>query len=177
MTKDELAALGLSAEQIERVLALGQAELDGARSELDGARGELAAANRALERLRERPARPAAEVERLRGELAELQSRYDADLAAVRLDAALDSALLMARSRDPRAVRPFLDLSRISLQNGALSGLDEQLDALREEKSFLFEDAIPLCTGIRHSHAAGRPSGTAQANAAIRAALSGKQLA
>ncbi len=163
MKKEDLAALGLSEEQSRGVLAL----CSRVQSELD-------AANDTIRSLRETAEKfDGADADKLRRDLEALQGRYDADLGEARLNGALDAALLTARARDPRAVRPFIDMERLSLDGDRLTGLDEQLAALREEKAFLFDDPLPLCTGARHGAASMRFfSAHDEANAALRAALS-----
>ena len=167
MKTEELTALGLSGEQARGILAL-------ASGELTALHGELNAANDTIRSLREAAESfDGSDITKLRGELESLRSRYDADLGAARLNGALDAALLTAKARDPRAVRPFLDMSRLSLDGDRLCGLDEQLAALREDKAFLFDEPFPLRTGVRHNQSSMRfGSSRDEANAALRAALS-----
>lgn len=85
----------------------------------------------------------------------ELQKKYDAlkaaydkdtqdlkkDLEQMSYDHAVEKALLSSSALNTKAVRALLDESKISLKNGKLEGLDEQIATLQKEKdsAFLFK--------------------------------------
>ncbi len=79
------------------------------------------------------------EIERLQSENKTATENYVSKIKQLELDSALDLALLTGKARDPKAVKPFLDLGTVKLEDGKLSGLEEQLKSLREEKGFLFD--------------------------------------
>ncbi len=54
-------------------------------------------------------------------------------------DYALGQALKDAQVRSPKAVMALLDISLIRLEEGKLTGLDEQLKRIKEECPYLFE--------------------------------------
>ena len=57
-----------------------------------------------------------------------------------KLNQALSEALLKANSKNPEILKSLIDLSVISMENGEVTGLSEQLDAIRKDNPFLFED-------------------------------------
>lgn len=76
--------------------------------------------------------------EKLSADLAALQQKYDADTAKLRLDNALDVAIIGAKGRSTKAVKAFLDLDKLKLkEDGTIDGLD--LDALKKNEPYLFE--------------------------------------
>ena len=76
--------------------------------------------------------------EKLKGDLAALQQKYDADTAKLRLDNALDVAIIDAKGRSTKAVKAFLDYGKLKLKDdGTIDGLD--LDTLKKNEPYLFE--------------------------------------
>lgn len=71
-----------------------------------------------------------------------MQDKYDTDVAGLKLNSALDMALVNAKAHDVKAVKPFLDMSLIKMDGDKLTGFEEQLKNLQKEKSFLFS-ALP----------------------------------
>ncbi len=78
---------------------------------------------------------------RLTGELEKLQKSHEEQLLRLRTESAIREGLLRQGAHDPRTVLPLLQLDKISLQEGRLSGLDEQLQKLRQENGYLFKSA------------------------------------
>ena len=63
------------------------------------------------------------DVEKLKGDLAALQQKYDADTAKLRLDNALDVAIIDAKGRSTKAVKAFLDYGKLKLKDdGTIDG-------------------------------------------------------
>lgn len=63
----------------------------------------------------------------------------DNKLASLSTDYDIKDALRAAKARDVDIVFGLLDRSKITSKDGKLSGVDEQVKAIRESKSFLFE--------------------------------------
>ncbi len=72
-------------------------------------------------------------------EKAELITTYENKQAAEKLKNALDEALKKAGARNLTAVKALLDMEAITLNEGMLTGFDEQLWQLKQENSYLFE--------------------------------------
>ncbi|XTR36646.1 phage scaffolding protein [Paraclostridium tenue] len=60
---------------------------------------------------------------------------------------ALRDALKEAGCIDSKALGVYLDKEKLKLEEGKISGLDEQLNLLKEGKKYLFEDPTPQNTG------------------------------
>lgn len=79
---------------------------------------------------------------KLEDDLKTLQTKYDTDTANIRRDAAIDIALVAAHARDPQLTRAALKLDEIKIdKDGKVTGLDAQVEGLKKDKSWLFEDA------------------------------------
>lgn len=128
----------------EKYAAL-EAEAGGYKEQLTGLREDL-------QKLQEEGGGKA----ELNNKLSALQEKYDADtkalaekLDAARLDSALDLSLIKAGARSTKALRGLLELDKIKLDGDELSGLSEQLEQVKKENSYLFQDAAPERTGMR----------------------------
>lgn len=82
---------------------------------------------------------------------AKIQEEYEARLTKSRQEYAIDLALTKAKAKNPKAVKALLDLEQIKLDDDKVTGLDEQLKALKESDGYLFDDEIPEGTGMTDS--------------------------
>ena len=65
----------------------------------------------------------------------------DAEIAALKLDYEISRALTAAGARNDKAVKALLDDAQIKLEDGKVIGLDEQLEKLRADNGYLFNDS------------------------------------
>ena len=75
-----------------------------------------------------------AEIARLQGENTASKSDFEKQINTLKLTNALDVALLGAKARDVKAVKPFLNLELIKLDDDKLLGFNEQLENIKKEK-------------------------------------------
>ena len=108
----------------------------------------------------------------LQDKLTELQSQYDTDtqslkeqLAAAQLDGALETAMAKSGAKSTKALRGMLDMEKIQYKDGALSGFDEQLEQIKSENDYLFND--PKGWGQRHAGSGQPKDGVEQAFSAL----------
>ncbi|MCI1955362.1 MAG: phage scaffolding protein [Oscillospiraceae bacterium] len=112
------------------------------KHKLDDKAAELGKANETIKGLQETVKKfDGVDVDALKKQVTDAQTKYDTDVSALKRDSAVNLALVGAKARDVKAVRPFLDFDTIKLgDKGGVLGLDEQLQKLKTEKAFLFED-------------------------------------
>ncbi len=101
----------------------------------------------------------AGDNEALKAQIAELQEKNTADAAAhaeeigrLKLEAAVDAALMNAGARNTKAVRALIDMTKVRLcKDGSAEGMDEQLSALKkgEDTEFLFEHKTAGYKGMK----------------------------
>lgn len=173
MNKEELLKLGLTEEQAEKVLSANTEQLKGfipkARfDEVNNAKKQaekdLSERDKQLETLKN----STGDVETLKNTIKQLQDenkaskeQYEANISKIKLDNAIDNALGNAKAKNSRAVRALLDMEKIKFENETLSGLDEQLKALKEaeDSKFLFEEikepAKPSFSGVEPGASTG----------------------
>lgn len=72
------------------------------------------------------------------------QEESKKQLEALRYEHALEGALTSAKARNVKAVKALLEADKIKLnKDGSFSGLSEQLDALKKDNGYLFEEEKP----------------------------------
>lgn len=103
---------------------------------------ELATATQTITGLRDTVSKfDGVDIDKLKKDAEDWEAKYNADLAAVKLDSALNLALVEAKVKNPKLARAGLDMSIIKLDGDKLLGLSEQLEALKKSDGYLFEDA------------------------------------
>lgn len=173
MNKEDLLKLGLTEEQAEKVLSANTEQLKGfipkARfDEVNNAKKQaekdLSDRDKQLETLKN----STGDVETLKNTIKQLQDenkaskeQYEANISKIKLENAIDNALGNAKAKNSKAVRALLDMEKIKFENDNLSGLDEQLKALKEaeDSKFLFEEikepAKPSFSGVEPGASTG----------------------
>ena len=79
------------------------------------------------------------DVDGLKKSVADWETKYNTDIAAVKLDSAVNMALVEAKAKNPKLTKAALDMSVIKLDGDKLLGLTEQLDTLKQSDAYLFE--------------------------------------
>ena len=75
------------------------------------------------------------------------KKEYENKISKMEFDYALDKALLGAKCKNTTALKALLNLENINLKEGKFEGLEEQLETLKENDGYLFEDIVPSSTG------------------------------
>jgi DNA repair exonuclease SbcCD ATPase subunit len=78
------------------------------------------------------------QIEALQADNKKAGEEWQAKLAQMQLDFALERALTTAKAKNPKAVKALLDMEKVKLDGEQLLGLDDQLKALKESDSYLF---------------------------------------
>lgn len=80
------------------------------------------------------------DIEKLKKDAADWETKYNTDISAMKLDSALNMALVEAKVKNPKLARAGLDMSLIKLDGDKLLGLSEQLESLKKSDGYLFEE-------------------------------------
>ena len=90
------------------------------------------------------------DVESLKKGVADWEQKYKADTAALNeklinqtKSSKIEIALLGAKAKNTKAVKALLDEEKISLDGDNLLGINEQLEAIKKDNAFLFDDGKP----------------------------------
>lgn len=172
MELKDLTALGITEEQANKVLEQHTAELTAEQQKYTDLNAELETAKGTISELTDKvKAFDGEDIEGLKKAAFDWESKYNADIAALKLDKALELSLAGAKARDVDIVKSQLDSSLLKLDDdGKITGLTEQLDKLKADKAFLFADGdeptARIDTGLDHGSATETTS-DAQARAVM----------
>lgn len=166
MDRKELKALGLTDEQIESVMKAHGSVVNKTKQELSDVTSERDALK---ETVKDRDAQlntlKDVDPEKLKKEIADLQAANEAkdtEHAAAMKDVQLSNAIKLALANnvhDVDVAATLIDKEKLVVGvDGAIVGLEEQVNALKESKAYLFvQDPKP--TGGPQILAGGNPSG------------------
>jgi len=145
MTKEELIVLGLTEEQAKKVLEavkeyVPKTQLGEVEQERDSLKATIAERDTQLETLKKSSGDNAAlqqQIADLQKANEEQQKAHDAEITQLRLDNAVEAALLTAGAKNVKAVRALMDADKLKLEkDGTVSGLSEQ-NAIQKSDDYL----------------------------------------
>lgn len=161
MKREDLKALGLTDEQIDKVMAENGKDIekikssaDTAKAELDGIKAQLSEANKTIDGFKGQ------DIEGVKKSADEYKAKFEqaqkdaaAQVAQLKFDHALEGALTGAKAKNVKSVRALLDTSLMKLvDDGSISGLKEQLEKIQKDNSFLFDTEQPLPQVVLNSN-------------------------
>ncbi|CAH1853307.1 phage scaffolding protein [Convivina praedatoris] len=149
-----LTELGLTDEQVKGVMkAHGKdvnaviAQLNDVVAERDGLNGQVSEFTKQLEEAKkaaEKDSEAANQVEQLQQQLKDSQKQAADSLAKTKLGYEVDSALLKAGALNNKAAKALIDMDKVSFgDDGKLIGLNDQLESIKNDNSFLFKATEP----------------------------------
>lgn len=146
MTRDFLKSLGIEDKAvIDQIMSENGKDIESEKTKFgdyDSIKSQLSEANKQIEefgKLDYDGVKKAADDYKAKFEQAQADSKKQLD--EMRFNHALDGALTGAKARNVKAVRALLETEKLKLnKDGSLTGLSEQLDALKKDNAYLFED-------------------------------------
>lgn len=171
MKKEEFVALGISEELAEKAASASSEELkryvpktrfDEVNTEKNQLKTAKEEAETQLEQLKE----SAGDNEALRNQITDLQNAakqkdadHAAEIKALRMSNAIRAAIGNT-AQDADLVAGLIDQGKLILgEDGKLTGLDEQVKALKESKPFLFKEEKPAGGGAKGGFRVGSVQG------------------
>ncbi len=97
-----------------------------------------------------------AQIEALQAENKKAAEEWQAKMAQMQLDFAIERALATAKAKNAKAVKALLDMEKVKLDGEQLLGLDDQLKALQQSDPYLFGDSGKVGSGT-NPPGAGNP--------------------
>lgn len=161
MKRDFLTSeLGLSKEVTEKIMAQYGESVNSLREE----NKRLAEENADFKQKAE-------EAQGLKGKVEELSAQVGTltqELEGSKIEGALSNALIGAGAKNLKAVSALIDKSKIQFTDEGVSGIDEQIEAIKSDCDYLFYDSFKA-SGMRHSSQAVTEDGfTSFARAAAK---------
>jgi len=82
-----------------------------------------------------------AQIEQLQADNKKATEEWEAKMAKMQLDFAIERALTAAKARNAKAVKALLDMEKVKLDGEQLLGLDDQLKTLQQSDPYLFGES------------------------------------
>lgn len=149
MNKEELLAMGLTEEQAKKVMDsldgnfVTKVRFNEINEENKTLKKSVSDRDKPLEDLKKSSGDNATlqqQISDLQKQNTEQQKAHDEELAKLKVDNAVEIALSGAKAKNGKAVKAMLDMSKVKLgEDGKLSGLDEQLEALKKSDGYMFD--------------------------------------
>ena len=150
MKRKFLEDLGLEKEAIDKIMAENGNDVNTAKADYDSLKQQLDAANMQIQERDiqlETLKNSTGDMEALKQQIASLQSdnqatkeKYEAAMRDLKLSTAIKLALGDS-AQDADLVAGLFDKSKLIMSDdGKITGLDEQMKALKKEKAFLFKE-------------------------------------
>lgn len=150
MTKEQLIAMGLTEEQATKVMEslngnfVTKKRFDEVNETNKQLEQDIETRDKQLDDLKKVDAEGLkAEIEKLQGENKTAKEKYEADLKKMKIDNAVDVALLANKAKNTKAVKALMAefLEKAELDGDAVKGLDDEIKKLTEaeDSKFLFD--------------------------------------
>lgn len=159
MKKEDLIAMGLTEEQAKKVMDsldgnfVTKTRFNEVNEENKTLKQSVADRDKQLEDLKKSSGDNAElkkQIETLQQQNADQQKAHEAELKQLKLDNAIDTALTAAGAKNVKAVKPFIDTTKIKLgEDGKLTGLDEQLKEVQKTEGYLFTEKQQTFRGFQ----------------------------
>jgi len=172
MKRDFLAKMGLDENMIEAVMREHGADIERVRQGIDA---DGAAAFDELESTKQQLSMAQSRIAELQADAERSAAEYSEQTAKLRVDAAVESVLRSARARNINAAKALLDMDALSYDEQGLSGLDEQVAAMKTECAYLFDTDAPRIVAVEKSAAGMRDTRESMIRAAMGLGVVSKQ--
>ena len=154
MKKEELIKLGLDEETAKKVEAASTEELKGyvektKYSELETIKNQLEESNKTVNKQLEDLKKNTGDAEALKAEIQKMQdenkskeTEYANNIKKLKIDNAVELALIGAKAKNIKAVKALLNLENLEIgEDGKVKGLEDQIKNLTKDEgtAFLFE--------------------------------------
>ena len=96
------------------------------------------------------------QIETLQAENKKAGEEWQAKMAQMQLNFAIEKALTTAKAKNAKAVKALIDMEKVKLDGEQLLGLDDQLKAIKESDPYLFGESGKVGSGT-NPPGAGNP--------------------
>ena len=155
MTKEQLEALGLDAEQIKEVFKFNGIAVNNAKGELDTKMAEVETLQGQLETLNTKvesfkglnPEELSKQIEDHKKETEEIKQKAKEDMEALKFEHELESAIRDSKAKNVTAVKALLDIENLKGSKNRLEDIKQALDQTKADNDYMFTDADSTGTG------------------------------
>lgn len=147
MKREFLEELKLEKETIDKIMAENGKDIEAEKSKFTTKETELATANKTIKDLQDTVKKfDGVDVEKLKTDVSNWEDKYNKDTAQIKLDSALEMALITNKAKNTKAVKALLDATSIKMDGDKLLGLDDQLKKLKTDAAYLFDEVTDPTT-------------------------------
>lgn len=158
MKRKFLEDMGLTKEQIDKILDENSQDIGKAKGDFEKVQGDLATANQEIAALKNQVADRDTQLETLKNSTGDVEAMkqqikalqddnkakdasHAAEIKQLKIAAAVTTALTGAKAKNAIAVKALLkDLDKAELgEDGTIKGLAEQIEALQKSDAYLFD--------------------------------------
>lgn len=147
MKREFLKELGLTDEQIDKIMGengkdieKAKGDLDAKEAELKAVKGQLKDANKEIEKFKE------LDVDEIKKRADDYKEKYEKaekeakeQLEKLQFEHKLESALSSAKAKNIKAVKALIDTEGLKLNGDEIVGLKEQLETIQKDNHYLFD--------------------------------------
>lgn len=169
MDEKDLVAMGLTKEQAKKVMEavdgsyVSKTSFDEVSRENKTLKTSVSERDKQLEELK----KSSGDNEELKKQIEELQKTnkeqqkaHETELKQLKLDNAIDTALVGAGAKNTKAVKSLLDIEALKLaDDGSVTGLKEAIAAVQKSDSYLFADTKQQYKGFQPGSSDAKPGG------------------
>ena len=147
--KEDLIAMGLTEEQAQKVMDsidgnfVTKVRFNEINEENKTLKQSVSDRDKQLESLKKSSGDNAElkkQIETLQQQNTDQRKAHEAELNQLKLDNAIDAALIEAGAKNRRAVKSLLDVAKVKFgDDGKLTGLEEQIKAVQKSDAYMFE--------------------------------------
>jgi len=153
LTTEALEKAGLTADVLDKIIVAHgkdieshKTKLSTAETEVKGLKDQLKEANTQIESFK------GLDIEGVKKSADEYKTKFEQvqaesakQLANLKFDHALESALSTAKAKNAKAVQALLnrDALKFNDADGSIVGLNEQLESIKKDNDYLFSDTTP----------------------------------
>ena len=161
MKRKFLEDLGLEKEAIDGIMAENGKDVEKAKADYEDVKAQLETAQATISDLKKNNV----DNEALQNKVTE----YETEIAKLKDEAIkkdfnyrLEDALKGSKAKNVKALKALLDMDKVKLENEKLTGLEEQLTALKESDAYLFEtekQQPQQISGLKPTNTGSSPKG------------------
>lgn len=155
MKREDLQKIeGITKEQIDSIMNLHQTDVTDWNKKIQDKDTEIKTKDTKITELSDTVKKfDGVDVVKLQQDVKDWEKKYQDDLTSAKKEAAIKLAIAEAKPKSEKALMAFLDTDIVKLNDdGTVTGLKEQLENIKKDNDFLFEDDDPQNVNLGGDH-------------------------
>lgn len=155
MKREDLQKIeGITKEQIDSIMNLHQIDVTDWNKKIQDKDIEIKTKDTKITELSNTVKKfDGVDVAKLQQDVKDWEKKYQHDLTSAKKEAAIKLAIAEAKPKSEKALMAFLDTDIVKLNDdGTVTGLKEQLDNIKKDNGFLFEEDDPQNVNLGGNH-------------------------